>query len=139
MRRLSILILLIALVTPLWAQPASVPRAGSAERKAILDAIRPRTEKDLGFKVKFEVSHIKSTGTFAFVIARPIHTNGKQIDWRKTKYAQDWKDGVFGDAVLSLLKKSGKTWRILEWSIGASDFPAEDWCKDHKAPKTILP
>ena len=121
------------------SQGATTPKSGSAERKAILDAIRPRIERDLKLKVKFEVHHMKVSSGFAFVMAQPILTNGKRIDWRKTKYAQAYKDGYFGQTALALLKKSGKSWRVLEYEFGGSHMPAVEWVRDHHAPKSILP
>lgn len=82
---------------------------------------------------------MKVASGFAFVMAQPIHTNGKHIDWRKTKYAQAYKDGYFGQTALALLKKSGKTWRVLEYEFGGSDMPAVEWTQTHRAPRSILP
>ena len=47
------------------SQSATTPKSGSAERKAILDAIRPPMERDLKLKVKFEVHHMKVSSGFA--------------------------------------------------------------------------
>lgn len=129
---------LVASSVPVLAQKATTPKMGSAERTAILDAIRPRTEKAVGMKVKFEVTHLKVAKGFAFLMANPVRTNGKKIDWTKTRYAQDIADGIFDPSVMALFKKSGKTWKVLEWSFGATDYPAEEWVKNHHAPRTIL-
>ena len=53
------------------AQPTAIPKEGSAERKAILNAMRVPVEKDLKQKVVFVVDHIKTQGSWAFVSGRP--------------------------------------------------------------------
>lgn len=120
-------------------QKATTPKIGSPERQAILNAFRPRIERDLDLKVKFEVHHMKVASGFAFVMAAPIHTNGKKIDWNKTKYARRWQEGSLGASVLALLRKVKGKWSILEYDFGASDFPCEEWIRDHGAPRSLLP
>lgn len=132
-------LLLISAASLTFSQPATTPKTGSAERKAILDGIRPLAEKKLKQKIIFQVQILKTSKGFAFLTARPLKPNGKSIDWSKTVWAQDIKEGVFDEQVMALLKKSGTKWKVLEWTLGATDFPALEWVEKHRAPKSILP
>lgn len=119
-----------------FAQKSVAP--SSADRKLILEAIRPKAEKAIGMKVKFSVQTLRMVGSFAYIYAQPLKSDGSQIDWSKTRFAQEYADGVFDAGVMALLKKSGKTWKVLEWSLGATDFPGEEWCKKHHAPVSVV-
>lgn len=138
MRALAAVILATVSVNS-FCQPAHVPKAGSVERKAILDGIRPLAEKKLKQKLIFQVQILKVASGYAFVTARPLRPNGKPLDWKKTPYWRDIQEGVFDEQVMGLLKKSGNKWKVLEWTLGATDFPALEWVEKHRAPKSILP
>lgn len=126
-------------VASAFGQPAHTPKTGSAERKAILDGIRPLAEKKLKQKLIFQIQILKVASGYAFVTARPLRPNGKPLDWKKTPYWSDIQEGAFDEQVMGLLKKSGSKWRVLEWTLGATDFPALEWVEKHRAPKSILP
>lgn len=118
------------------AQKATAP--SSADRKLILEAIRPKAEKAIGMKIKFSVRTLRMVKNFAYIYAQPMKADGSEIDWSETKFAQDYADGVFDAGVMALLKKSGKVWKVLEWDLGATDFPGEEWCKKHHAPLSVV-
>ena len=58
------------------------PAKDSAERKAVLDALRPSVEKDLEQKVVFMIDHLAVKDGFAFLTGRPVQPDGKAIDYR---------------------------------------------------------
>lgn len=136
----TILALLLCAVAG-WAaaQPVRTPRAGSAERTAILNAVRVPVEKIVKVKVKFEVQVLRVSGDWAFFMGRPLQRNGKPIDYSKTKYKESIDAGAFDDGAMALLKREKGKWRILDWGLGMTDFPAGDWVEKRKAPKAILP
>lgn len=65
---------------PATAQPAnctlSAPAAGSAERKAILDALRPKIEEMTGKPVEFVVNRLETACDYARLIAEPRARTG---------------------------------------------------------------
>jgi len=119
------------------AQSATTPKPGSADRKGILDALRPGLEKRLHQKIVFKVKTMRVLKGFAYVYLQPLQTNGKEIDYRNTQYWEDIQAGAFDDGVLGLLKKSGGKWKVLEWTHGATDWPVEEWIQKHGAPRNI--
>ena len=91
----------------------------SAERKAVLDALRPAVEAKVGPNVEFVVALLRVEEGWAFIIADPQRKGGKPIDgWRI--FGDDFgnMDGLRVDAVLKL--ERGR-WRVIDYAIGATD------------------
>jgi hypothetical protein len=143
---LTALVMLIALllIITLFSAPAFgqkqpyTPVAGSAERFALMDAIRPRVEHDLDQQVIFKVSRLKIQNGWAFAIVHPRQPDGREIDWSRTRFAQDYEAGMFSDLACVLLRKQGKGWRIVDYALGPSDVAYEDWSRRHGAPRAIF-
>jgi len=114
------------------------PAVGSAERDAILAAFRVPVAKDLGQPVVFKVTRLNVENGFAFVMGTPMKSDGSQIDFSKTKYAAGAAGGEFDAAgTLALLKFENGKWVVLDYAVGATDFPAQTWAKDAGAPQAI--
>jgi len=65
------------------------PRVGSAERAAILNALRPRYEDLFGRSIVFKVETLRVAAGFAFVVVHPKRPNGAPIEKSKWKKALD--------------------------------------------------
>lgn len=130
--------LLMSVAGSVLAQKATTPAAGSKERKALMDALRVPFEKELGKPVIFVVTWLKVSGNFAMWEGEPKRTGGKPIDWKKTKFAEDYEQGLIDQISMALLKKTGGKWKVVEYAIGPTDYPVEEWQKKHKAPKAIF-
>lgn len=141
LRRVSFCILL-AMIFPVaraFAQSSSyVPKTGSDERKAIMDALRSPVETDLKIKVIFKVDHLKVKDGWAFMRGVPRQADGKPVEYRGTVYEEAINAGAFDDWICALLKNSGGKWQVVAYSIGATDVAYEGWDKEHKAPPDIF-
>jgi hypothetical protein len=115
------------------------PKAGSAERKAIMDALRLPVEKQLGKPVIFRVQHLKVQNDWAFLTGVPRQPNGKVMDYRGTPVFRAYKDGMFSDFVCALLRKKGDHWQVVTHRLGPTDVPYVDWSTRYKAPAAIFP
>ena len=71
------------------------PEKGSAERKAILDALRIPVERDLKQRVVFNADHFKVSGNWAFVSGSPQTPAGGRPDYSATKFAAAVDSGAF--------------------------------------------
>ena len=137
--------LLAGLLAVLAAQYAEAqgrtytPRRGSAERKAIMNGLRPTVMRDLRQRVIFRVQHLRVSGNHAFLMARPLRANGGAIDYRRTRYAEDFKAGAFEDQVVALMIRAGRAWQVVKYDIGATDVVWEGWWKTYSAPRGIFP
>ncbi len=114
------------------------PAPGSAERKAITDALRAPVERELRQKVVFKVDRLKVQGGWAFLSGVPQTPDGGQLDYKATPYRQQVEEGMFDDGVVALLRKQGGRWRVVKYVVGATDVPYVTWDKDYKAPAAIF-
>ena len=90
-----------------------------AERKAVLDALRPTVERKLGPNVEFIIQVIRVEDGWAFVMADPQRKGGKPIDGQRIFGENfDNMDGLRVDAVLQL--KNGR-WKVVDYGVGATD------------------
>ena len=135
---LTILSLFI-LVLGVSAQSVDHPNKGSAERSALLETLRPAVEKELKQKIVFVIHQINVQGAWSFVDGRLRTGEGKVPNWKSTPYAQAASYGAQSDGISALLKRTGKTWRIVTKAIGCTDVCYVDWWKRYRAPKAIFP
>lgn len=124
---------------PVEATALHTPAKGSPERAAILDAIRPWTENELGQPVIFSIDHLAVKDGYAFMSGSPLQPDGKPIDYRKTRFRKDLEEGVFSGNLSALVRRTDTGWTLLASSLGATDVPWVSWPADHGAPKEIFP
>lgn len=121
------------------AQQVHTPEKGSPERKAILDALRVPVERELKQPIVFAAEHFNVQGNWAFIDGRSQTPDGKEPNFRITKYADAIKYGAFDNNFFALLKRTGKTWHVTTWAIGCTDVCYVDWWRRYRAPKAIFP
>ena len=80
----------------------------------------------------------RALGRWAFgdvLLQRP---RGK-IDWSKTKYAEDEKNGAFvPGGSFFLLKHSGANWTVAEFATGPTDVAWDSWRHDYQLPSQLF-
>ncbi|WP_296817702.1 hypothetical protein [Brevundimonas sp.] len=111
------------------AQSIHTPAPGTPERRAILDAIRPEVEADLGPPVEFVVEEMRVSGTWAFVHAEPQRPGGGRIDAPH----DDFQDG---NTTYAVLRRRDGRWRPLMVAVGPSDVPWVVFCDE--APRGLF-
>ncbi len=121
-----------------FAQTIYTPPAGSAERKAIMNVLRVPAERDLHQPIVFRVQHLKVSGDWAFARVVPIQPNGRDLNYARTRYAQENADGVFDGEAETLLRRRAGQWRILEYRFGATDTITDEWLKQYRFPRALL-
>lgn len=122
MRLALILMLCLALPSPAaaWTEPAR----GTAERRAMMDAMRPLAEMNLGAPVEFVVHGLRVDGRAGFAMVSAQRPGGGEIDLAQTPLVrQQGLDPEFmdGASMQALLWKSGQSWVVAHWAIGATD------------------
>src|SRR4028118_2252402 len=133
---LKIKFLLLAVVLVWCSNSASAqytPEKGSAERKAIMDSLRVNAKniKGLSGNIIFTVDKLQVQNGWAFIFASPQSADGKPL----TKF-QEWCE--FDQQIIALLRKSGKSWRVVARHVCPSDVSYEDWDKRYGAPRSIF-
>lgn len=114
-----------------------VPRS-SPERKAILDVVRVPVERRLGIKVIFEVERLAVFGDWAFAEVHPRTEAGGRIDYRRTRYARDYVPDLDSDLVLTLLRRSGASWVVVQEAFLPTDVAWEEWVRSYKLPRRLF-
>lgn len=119
-RAVTLLVLSFLLAVSTHAQTAYEPARGSAERKAVLNTIRPLIEARLNPPVEFVVDWMKVAGGWAFVSLAPQRPGGGRIDLRQTMYREqiDYMDGA---QTYALMKFQYDRWNIVDYAIGPTD------------------
>ncbi len=107
------------------AQPAGVsatakPDAGSRQRAAIMDALRPAIERKLAGPVEFVVKRIGVQDGWALVIADPQRPGGGRID-PKRHFPNEVVEFMDGLTVNAILRFSGRGWTLVDHAIGPTD------------------
>lgn len=133
------LLMIFALSAISLAQKVYTPEKGSAERTAILAALRVPIEKELKQKIQFSVQEFKSNGTWAFLSGEPQDMNGGKPNYKGTPYQKAIDADMFDNNFFALLKKTGGKWKVITQAIGCTDVCYVDWWKKYKAPKAVFP
>lgn len=138
LNKLTIAALLIAAVsTAAAAQAVYSPEKGSAERSAILSALRVPVERDLRQPIVFVVERLNVSGNWAFISGTPQTPSGRRPSLKGTKF--EGEEDFFDDNFFGLLKKSSGRWRVVIHALGCTDVCYADWWRRYKAPKSIFP
>ncbi|MFZ5961884.1 hypothetical protein ACOXXX_02945 [Thalassococcus sp. BH17M4-6] len=109
---------------PVSALGWSTPDRGTATRAALMDALRPHAEWQLGAPVVFVVSDLRVQGDVAFGNLRATRAGGGEIDLYRTP---DYRRGLIdpeymdGPRYQALFRRSGDTWVAVHWALGATD------------------
>jgi hypothetical protein len=115
------------------------PQRGSALRAELLDTVRPRFEQETGGPVEFVVRHLNVIGEWAYGEVEAQRPGGKDIDWSRTGYAEDFAAGMFDPAASDFLLRQGPSgWTIVEFAIGPTDVVWDSWRLDHNLPLALF-
>src|SRR4028119_81209 len=116
------------------AQSARTPEKGSAERAAILNALRTPVEMELKQKIQFAVTNFKVLGNWAYLDGEPQNASGGKPNYENTKYGEAIDAGMFDNNFFALLRKTGGKWRVVKYQIGCTDVCYLEWRAQYKAP-----
>jgi hypothetical protein len=130
--------LLVLLTSVCMGQTYSTPQPGDPLRGKVLDALRPEVEEELGQEVLFKINDLRVSERFAFVSAQPLTNSQEPIDYSKTKYAEDVKEGIFDDWLCALLVKEDDKWNVVALEIGATDVPFVGWPEAYGVPREVV-
>jgi hypothetical protein len=124
-----LMLLLCSTLNGAQADTTHTPKAGSAERKAIMDALRKPVMQRVKRKIIFQVGYLKVRDGWALMSGSARNPDGSSLS---DKY-------LWGE-VTGLLRKKGSQWQVLHWGF-ATDTSVMDEAKKRypKAPRAIFP
>lgn len=124
------------------AQNYYEPERGTATRSALMDAIRPHVEWDLGQPIEFVVNDLRVSGDVAFASLAPQRPGGTPIDLRDTPwYRRNWDpnsdfmDFMDGTHTEVLYRRMRDTWVAVHFAIGATDvwYDWDEYCPEYRS------
>lgn len=137
-RIFTLIIVATALAGTAFSQLHTPPK-GSAERTAILAALRVPVERELKQKIVFAAEHFNVSGSWAFLGGDPQNTSGGKPDYRRTPYQKAIDADMFDNNFFALLRKKGGKWKVVHYDIGCTDVCYASWWRTYRAPKAIFP
>jgi hypothetical protein len=120
--------LCLALLGAALAAQARTPPRGGSERRAIMDAMRPYAEEQLGGAVQFGVRTLRVEGGYAYASVYPQHPNGRP-------YRID-RGGPMNAYAGALLERRDGRWRVVEFRLGPTDVWYLGYCS--RVPAGLL-
>ena len=97
--------------------PNVAPARGTAQRTAILNALRPSIEAQLRGRVEFVINCLQVNNGWALVNAEPQRPGGRAID-NNILPDGDFRDGL---TVTAVLRYRNGRWNLVDQAIGATD------------------
>ncbi len=94
------------------------PVPGPPQRAAIMDALRPAIERELGGSIEFVVQRAAVQDGWALVIAQPQRPGGGAIR-PPAGFDTEFRDGL---TVNGILRFSGGGWTLVDHAIGPTDI-----------------
>ena len=111
----------------------------SADRAFILNILRAKVKPQIKQDVSFVVRSLQLKNNYAFLKGNVKYANGKEIDFRKTVFKEEFEQGMFdGNSIYALCKKVNGKWKYLVHSIGPTDVVYTCWASIYKAPKELF-
>ena len=99
-----------------------------AQRRELLDAVRPEAARKAGQPVRISIDRLNHSGEWALIVGEVVAPEGKVMDWDK---AEDCNPSL--DKMLWVVaRKSPAGWRVEEMNICAAEPPYWDFA-DHPA------
>ena len=69
----------------------------------------------------------------------PQKLNGKPIDFTRTRYAEQIREGIFdGETIYALLEHHAGRWTVRDFVIGPTDVHYAGWPDEFGVPYTLL-
>lgn len=150
MRLRSLLLLALgALAIAGAGEPPSTAKKGIAAardigasdplRRTLLDTLRPTIERDVGQPVQFLVRVLRVQGGWAFAHVVPQTKAGAPIDYRRTRYAELIREGMFdGPDTFALLELRKGRWTLRAFVTGPTDVTYAGWQEEFGAPNALF-
>ena len=127
----------LAVSAPADAQQMYTPRVGSAERQAIMDALRVSTRSSFarsGIRSSyvFKVSTLNVQGTWAYITAVPVTADGRRLPLQEPEEGC----GTYGQAIL---RRTGTQWRVVEDNHNGCDPMVPEQMARLGGPVRLIP
>lgn len=114
------------------------PARNTALRAALMDTARVPIEAEIGRKVIFVVSVLRTDETWAYLQAVPRNPDGSAINWAKTPFAKEMKQGVMSDVAMVLMRRVEGQWTVVDHVFGPTDVYWYSWVEQLDLPEQLF-
>lgn len=112
---------------------------GTPARTRLLDAARSTFERETGGPIEFVVTTLNVYDDWAFGNVQVQRPGGQRIDWRHTKFAEDYAQGMFdAGGHFFLMRNDRGVWTMVEYAIGPTDVAWDWWRQQHGLPTELF-
>lgn len=114
--------------------------ADQAQTDPLAIALTPVLSEDIGAPVTLSVQLSTMEGDWGWIVAQPWTTDGAQIDWSQTRYAERATEGVLdgNGTTYALPRRENGQWRVVEHAVGPTDVAWAGWAAEHGAPEALF-
>jgi hypothetical protein len=127
-------------------QPSPPPLAAGSEAGVAgvyvgedLDALLAKAAStELGRAVHVQTTYKRQLDHWRFVVGAPRELNGEPVDYGSTRLADQAAAGLVDDVFMALAQRSEGQWRLLAYSLGATDAPFFDWSERFGVPLSLF-
>lgn len=114
------------------------PPPGSADRVALMNALRGAVRNEIGGDVVFVVRELRSDGEWAFAVLEPTRPDGRRIAPETTPlYRRHGGDGLDGLRTEAIWRKERDHWQVFAHAVGATDVWWTAYCE--RTPRDLMP
>lgn len=114
------------------------PLPGNTLRATLMDTARGPISAEIGQRVTFVVSAIETDKQWAYLQAKPVQPNGRDINWEETPFAEDMRQDFMSDVVMVLMLRQGDQWQVIDYVIGPTDVHWYGWIDAYKLPEALF-
>lgn len=116
----------------------TTPARKTALRTALMDAARIPIEAEIGRKVIFVVSVLKTDGNWAYLQAVPHNPDGSAINWARTPFSKEMRQGVMSDIAMVLMRQIDGRWNVVGHVFGPTDVYWYAWVEEFNLPEQLF-
>lgn len=116
----------------------TTPARQTELRIALMDAARAPIEAEIGRKVIFVVSVLRTDGNWAYLQAVPHNPDGTSINWDRTPFAAEMSQGVMSDVAMVLMRKVDGRWQVEDHIFGPTDVYWYAWVDAFGLPEALF-
>lgn len=114
------------------------PARSTELRAALMDAARVPIQAEIGRKVIFVVSVLRTDGVWAYLQAEPRNPDGSAINWAATPFADEMRQGVMSDVAMILMRRDAGGWTVVDHVMGPTDVHWYGWVEAFGLPEALF-
>lgn len=114
------------------------PARGTDLRKALMATARGPIEAEIDRQIVFVASVLRTDGSWAYLQAVPHNPDGSRIDWARTPFAAEMKNGAMSDTAMVLMQNIDGQWSVRDHVFGPTDVYWLNWANAYELDEALF-